>query len=148
MPRKPEYLAEQRARVKKRYHENAEVRARVRLASRQHYYNLTKKTRLLQAAEYRAQRKGLIFWVTEADLEWPVACPILGISLDYGAVGKKSGSDNSPSIDRWDNAKGYVPGNVFVISYKANSIKRNASAEELRRVAIYAKEGPDGLLWA
>ena len=50
--------------------------------------------------------------------------------------------NNRPTIDRWDNAKGYVPGNCYVISLRANQLKGNATAEELRAVADYATLGP------
>lgn len=39
--------------------------------------------------------------------------------------------DASPSVDRINPHLGYVPGNVQVISYKANSMKRNCTMEEL-----------------
>lgn len=42
-----------------------------------------------------------------------------------------------PSLDRTDNRKGYVRGNVRVISFRANQIKNDASADELRALAEY-----------
>ena len=42
---------------------------------------------------------------------------------------------NSPSLDRMDNSKGYVKGNVQVISHKANSMKFSASKDELLKFA-------------
>ena len=47
-----------------------------------------------------------------------------------------TGNSFSPSLDRIDSTKGYVPGNVWVISNKANRMKSNAAAEEL---IIFAK---------
>jgi hypothetical protein len=40
-------------------------------------------------------------------------------------------SNNSPSIDRFDNSKGYVKGNVWIISDRANRLKSNLSKEDL-----------------
>lgn len=82
----------------------------------------------------RAKRSGLEFNLTLEDLIPPKVCPVLGIPLFYGA-GKLS--DNSPSVDRVDPAKGYTKENVQIISYRANSIKRNATACELRKIADY-----------
>lgn len=39
---------------------------------------------------------------------------------------------NNPSIDRLDPSIGYIPGNICVISYKANTMKNNASYTELK----------------
>jgi hypothetical protein len=48
-------------------------------------------------------------------------------------------SDGSPSLDRIDPKKGYVKGNVAVISYKANRIKQDATPEELEAVASWLR---------
>ena len=42
--------------------------------------------------------------------------------------------DNSPSLDRLVPGLGYVPGNVIVVSSRANVIRNNASIDELRKV--------------
>lgn len=69
-----------------------------------------------------------------SDLEWPSHCPILGIELDWFA---EKTQENSPSIDRLDNSKGYIKGNVAVMSWRANRIKNNGSAEEHHKIAHY-----------
>ena len=40
--------------------------------------------------------------------------------------------ENSPSLDRIDPTKGYVKGNVWIISHKANVFKSYATHEELK----------------
>lgn len=68
------------------------------------------------------------------DLEWPTHCPILGIELNYFAEGRQ---ENSPSFDQIDAGKGYVRGNVQIISWRANRIKNNGTADEHRKIAEY-----------
>ena len=43
------------------------------------------------------------------------------------------------SLDRADNSRGYVKGNVVVISWRANDLKSNGSADELEAVAAYSR---------
>jgi hypothetical protein len=62
---------------------------------------------------------------------------MLGIPL-YPTTGKCAHA-NSPSIDRLDSRKGYTPENIVVISHRANTIKGNATPEELRMIAKYAE---------
>jgi hypothetical protein len=59
-------------------------------------------------------------------------CPLLGTPLFYGN-GKMG--PNSPTLDRIEPAKGYVPGNVWVISQRANVIKNDATVVELFLIA-------------
>lgn len=82
----------------------------------------------------RAKSKGIPFTLTLADVVVPEVCPILGIPL---VMGDGHARPNSPSIDRIDPTKGYVPGNVHVISNRANTIKNDASIEDLRKVLTY-----------
>lgn len=87
---------------------------------------------MLQAARYRARQRGIPFEITEEDLTLPISCPMLGIPIRSG---KGKHSDNSPSLDRILPDLGYVPGNVVVISHRANAIKNAASFAELRAIA-------------
>lgn len=45
----------------------------------------------------------------------------------------------SPTLDRIDPKKGYVPGNVAVISDKANAIKSNANYRQIGEVYKWLK---------
>ena len=66
------------------------------------------------------------------DVTFPSHCPILGIELDYFAERR---AENSPSFDRIDPTKGYITGNVLVVSWRANRIKNDGSEEEHRKIA-------------
>lgn len=94
---------------------------------------------LLRGAKRRALRQSLPFALTASDIDLPDYCPVLGIPL-YRAAGAKAQGPHSPTLDRRVPHKGYVPGNVRVISARANQIKSDATAAELYRVATYYME--------
>lgn len=87
---------------------------------------------MLQKARRRAKLLGLDYNLTPADIDIPKTCPALGVPLVYDG-----NPDHLPSLDRIDNKKGYVKGNVVVVSMLANRIKSNATIEELRKVALF-----------
>mgnify|MGYP001590626337 CR=1 FL=1 len=92
-----------------------------------------RRYRLLENAKRRAKKKGLEFSITLDDITIPSLCPLLGIEIQLGGDGLFN--MNSPSLDRIDNSKGYVKGNVAVISLKANKLKSDLSLKELRSLA-------------
>ena len=81
-------------------------------------------------ARQRAIKNGWDFTIEESDVVIPEKCPILEIPLEWGTQGKY---EHSPSLDRIDTTKGYVKGNVWVISKKANSMKNSATFDELQK---------------
>ena len=91
---------------------------------------------MLSNAKGRASRDGIPFALTIADIVIPTHCPILGLPL-YPATGSRGGGDHSPSLDRIEPARGYVPGNIIVISNRANRLKSDATIEELRAIASF-----------
>jgi len=82
----------------------------------------------------RAKQEGAPFQITPDDVVIPAICPVLGIVLKCGN-GKPVPC--SPTLDRINSLLGYVKGNVMVISFKANTIKSNATPEELRKIADF-----------
>jgi len=97
---------------------------------------------MAQCAKQRAKKAGVPFSITDADFEIPEFCPVLGVKLESGT---KKYHDNSPSLDRVIPSLGYVPGNVVVMSFRANRIKGDASRAELQTVidwmdAVYQTE--------
>jgi len=81
------------------------------------------------------------FTLAFEDIWWPTHCPALGILLEYKQDrGNGPGHvPGSPSFDRVDPARGYVPDNVLIISTRANTLKNNATAEELEAVARWIR---------
>ncbi len=82
-------------------------------------------------ALWRSRAKNLPFDIEKTDIVVPEVCPVLGIKLEkaYGRM-----ADNSPSLDRVRPELGYVKGNVRVISQRANRLKCDATAAELKLV--------------
>lgn len=81
----------------------------------------------------RAKLKGLKFDLELEDIpEIPEYCSVLGIKIKSNNT--NAPLDSSPSIDRIDSSKGYVKGNIRIISNRANRIKSDATIEELRKV--------------
>jgi len=67
------------------------------------------------------------------DIKIPKRCPVLGIELKSG----KRGNPSSPSLDRHNNARGYVKSNVFVISRRANVLKGDGTLREFKKLVRY-----------
>jgi hypothetical protein len=86
---------------------------------------------MLKSAKKRAREGNYVCTITVADIIIPDFCPLLGIKLERG-TGKLNPS--SPSLDRILPHLGYIPGNVWVISHRANSIKHDATLEELQTI--------------
>jgi len=87
----------------------------------------------------RAKRMGTEFNLDWQDIDIPILCPALGIPILVGTNdGMKTGpSPHSPSVDRIDNDKGYIKGNIQVLSHKANTMKNSASPQQLVRFAYW-----------
>ena len=83
---------------------------------------------LWKGAKVRAKKHGLAFDLRIEDIVIPEVCPVLGIKIE---VATGSWKHNSPSLDRFHQSEGYTKGNVWVISWRANCLKRDATLEEL-----------------
>ena len=91
-------------------------------------------TRLLYGAKSRAKARNIPFDLTARDVELPSFCPVLGIPLE---LGRGEQVDGSPTLDRIIPERGYVRGNVIVISWRANRLKSNATIEELSLISDF-----------
>jgi hypothetical protein len=92
-------------------------------------------TEKLQRVAVSARQRDKEFSISLDDILLPDYCPVLGIQLDYGWPITNLAA--VPSIDRIDNAKGYIPGNVLVISNRANKLKNDATRAELLAMARF-----------
>lgn len=131
-----ERLIKMRNGIKDAYAANPE---KFKKRSREYFSNCKKtylnnkdarKKPFITATKARAKLKNIPFEITEDDIYLPTHCPLLGTELDY-AMGKGY-RPNQASLDRKIPHLGYVPGNVWIVSRKANTMKSNASLEELQ----------------
>lgn len=120
---KPENVDQKSFRVKF----DTEYRNRVLKQKRDEH-----KRNIIHYMWYRAKQRSVKynyeFNIEESDIIIPEICPLLEIPI---ILGEKDSYENTPSLDRIDNSKGYVKGNIWVISKKANSMKNSATPQEL-----------------
>lgn len=118
--------------VRKRQNERYPLYAEKQMAQQKRALKSNPTNGLLKLAKQRCKKSEVPCTITKEDIIIPEFCPILGLKLEFGEMENR---DNSPSLDRIIPKLGYVPGNVAVISFKANRIKNHGSSEEHRRIA-------------
>lgn len=92
---------------------------------------------LWKHAKRRAKEKNLPFSIKIEDIIVPEYCPVLGIKLIQGE-GKVH--DGSPTLDKVIPELGYIPGNVVVMSKRANTLKSNGTLEEHKQLVKWMEE--------
>lgn len=143
----PEWLAKQAASQKKWYENNQD---KVKENSRRQYKRTVEsgesllypsnwrknnpEKHMLRCSKTRAKKMGMEFNLSLEDIVIPTHCPLLGIELVNNLGSNNGRQENSPSLDRIDSSKGYIKGNVWVVSWRANRIKNNASTSELELI--------------
>lgn len=91
---------------------------------------------LLQKAKERAEKKNIEFNIIN-EYTIPNLCPIFNVPFVLNAENYRK--NYSPSIDRIDNLKGYIDGNIKIISFRANTLKSDATKEEIGKIIDYMK---------
>lgn len=84
---------------------------------------------MLRRAKMNAKNRHLDFSITIDDIVISEICPFLESPLTrtmgQGMV------DSNTSLDRIDSSKGYIQGNIQVVSTLANRIKSNSTTQQL-----------------
>jgi hypothetical protein len=96
-----------------------------------------RKKHLFGQLSRMAKFKNREFSITIEDIDWVDKCPILNISLNYYSVGGRV--NDTASFDRVDSTKGYVKGNVRIISNRANMIKSDLTFEQIMNMVKYVQ---------
>lgn len=122
----------QRPEIKKR--EIIRLKNRYETIGRQESRNVKRadiRKYLYTNAKTRAKERKQEFSIDLEDIIVPRICPFLGLEMQYNEGIKQ---DNSYSLDRIDSSKGYIKGNIQVISLRANRIKNDSTIEELEMI--------------
>lgn len=106
-----------------------------RIQSKQMRDSWSDEYRLWRGSRDGATKRNLEYTLSVEDIVIPSVCPVLGIPL------LRSGrSQNSVSIDRINNSKGYTKNNIRLISRRANRLKADASIDEIKSLYLYMLE--------
>jgi len=91
---------------------------------------------LLNECRYRSKKNGIEFSITKDDLVLSGTCPCCDGEMRAKTVadGINGPRDFSPSIDRIDPNLGYTADNVALICWRCNSLKKDASVQELKKI--------------
>lgn len=96
------------------------------------------KNILLLSAKRRAKEKNIEFSLTLSDIpDIPKMCPVAQIPIFVRPDKAQGPCENSPTLDRVNPNKGYVKGNVQVLSFKGNRWKSDMSYEDVHRLLKY-----------
>jgi hypothetical protein len=99
--------------------------------SKENYSKHSREYNIWHRAKTRAVKFHLEFDIEISDIYIPEVCPIFNTPFITGDT------DLTPSIDRIDPTKGYIKGNIMIISNKANRIKSNGTYEDIMQVAKF-----------
>ena len=80
-------------------------------------------------AKNNAKECGYEFNLEVEDIIIPTHCPYLGVQLNFNP--NNTHEHDYFSIDRIDSSKGYIKGNIQIISRLANTMKNNSTIEQL-----------------
>jgi len=125
-----------RARIRR---QSPEIKATEKIAAARYMKNPSARLRHLKdAAKQRAVLKGIAFEAAAfrpfTDKP-PETCSCCGGRIDYSTgSGQKS---SSPSVDRVDNTKGYIEGNLDVVCWACNRMKSDMSVADILRLLAY-----------
>lgn len=120
---------------------NPEHKRKLRIERENKDLELHKRKTMFHGAKGRCKKNGMEFSIELEDIQIPEICPVLGIPLKFYTGGLRASYEHdSPSLDRIDNSKGYIKGNIMVISLRANSLKNDASIQELKAIISYMEK--------
>lgn len=101
--------------------------------SAQNYTRHSTVYKLWYRAKRRAKERGQEFAIQMEDIQVPELCPVFGVPFEENTV-------YAASLDRIDSNLGYVKGNIQVLSARANTLKNDATADELEKLLAFMRK--------
>ncbi len=95
------------------------------------------RLKLLREARKLAVRRGVPFDLVVDDVVVPARCPVLGVHIKLAAGPR---TDGSPSLRLIEPEKGFVRGNLVIISRRARVVMGDGTAAEHREIADWLDE--------
>lgn len=83
---------------------------------------------MFENSKRRAREQGLSFSLDMGDTLLPAKCMVFDTPFVFDSMWDR------PTIDRIDNSKGYEPHNIWIISYRANTVKNHLNPEQLKQL--------------
>ena len=105
---------------------------------RENFFGYRRK--MWSAALVRSREQKIAFEIEPEDIVIPERCPVFDVPL---IIEPGPTRPNTPTLDRIKPHLGYVVGNIAVISSKANTIKSNATIEEIEMLLNWFKQKSD-----
>ena len=102
------------------------------------YFTAHPEIRLIQQLRHRAKKLSLPFSLSISDIPLTGSCPICSSPFIPPIHDRLPGKTflnippSSPTVDRVDNTKGYIPSNVKVICASCNHTKSNLNSAQAR----------------
>ena len=112
---------------------------------RSNYFNIMKYTDISMSflsykiGKMKASTKDVTLTAEELLelIQKDLKCPVFGTKFSFGKGHNWKYKQNSMSVDRIDNNKGYNKDNIVIVSFKANAMKSSATLKELYQVADF-----------
>ncbi len=100
-------------------------------------YKNNPQGKILWQIRSRSKSRGIYFDLKKEDIIIPTNCPCCDNIMSFKPVGFGSVQNDTPSVDRINNNLGYISSNIIIICFRCNSLKKDATATELRRLADF-----------
>lgn len=121
------------------------------VGNKQHAVFMSPKAHLrekMQTVLYNARKRSIEYNLAfDLDADYLLSiypednkCPALGMEMCFRMGSVTGPLMNSPSLDRIIPSLGYIKGNVIFVSHLANTIKSNATPDQIKKVAEFYED--------